>query len=282
MCLNVKWIKNPVTGQRITVPCGRCLECLNRQASEWALRIDQEARYHSVNSFITLTYNESHVPDLGHLKRSDLQNFIKRLRKKIYPQKIRVFYCGEYGSKKLRPHYHVIVFGWAPPDLRFFKFDGNIPLYRSSLVEKLWSRYYLDDSFNPAFDPMGFVTVGAVTHDSAKYCAKYLQKLRPLPLGHPPPFIGMSNRRGIGYQAIRPEMILQSGIYFGGRRFSVPRYYVKVLEEGHDLEEYKLQCSRVAQHYQWISFVQNAQILRERRKKAEKVLTALKIRGTLE
>lgn len=49
---------------------------------------------------------------LPYLRSSDCQLFVKRLRKylsKYTNEKIRVFYCGEYGPVHFRPHYHLLL-----------------------------------------------------------------------------------------------------------------------------------------------------------------------------
>ena len=203
----------------LQVPCGKCLECLNQKSTEWAYRIMDECKAHSDNCFITLTYENSP----GQLVRKDLTDFIKRLRKSLdFP--VRVFYTGEYGSHTLRPHYHLIVFGYFPTDCVFLRRDGSDNLYRSKSIEKLWT--------------FGFSSVGRVSLQSAKYCAKYLQKLQKIPANLVQPFIGMSNRPGIGYSAISPKSLASDKIYHNGHYIKIPRYYLKKLEEqGFDLSD---------------------------------------------
>lgn len=223
------------------VPCGKCIQCISQKSVEWAYRCMEEARYHANNCFITLTYNDMFLPAGGSLVRKDLTDFIKRLRKHLEPDKIRVFYCGEYGKRGKRPHYHLIVFGWSPIDRYFWQRDssGSI-LYRSPTIEKLWcADYYDPDTFEKRRVSMGFSSVGDLTFESAKYCAKYLQKLQPPPSGCASAFVGQSNRPGIGFLSIRPEILLNGGIFLNGESLPVPRYFMKKLEEGHDLFEYK-------------------------------------------
>lgn len=43
------------------------------------------------------------------LRYRDVQLFIKRLRKRLRNEKIRVFVCGEYGPVHFRPHYHLML-----------------------------------------------------------------------------------------------------------------------------------------------------------------------------
>ena len=65
---------------------------------------------HPHNAYITLTYNDDHLPANGSLQPRDLQLFWKRLRKARTPG-IRYYACGEYGDQTARPHYHAIIFG---------------------------------------------------------------------------------------------------------------------------------------------------------------------------
>ena len=227
-------------GWRI-VACGKCVSCLQAKSNEWAFRCVQESKKYKDNCFVTLTYNDTFLPDNGSLCRRDLQLFIKRLRKHIYPQKLRVFYCGEYGKKGSRPHYHIILFGWKPDDLRFFQVDKKKQvLYRSETLERLWAYRFFDDD-QKCFDyaSYGFVSVGELTFDSCKYCAKYLQKLQPAPSGCVPAFTGQSLKPGLGFDAIKPEILTNNGLYYNGKAISIPRYFIKKLAEGHDLDDWK-------------------------------------------
>ncbi|QCS36805.1 replication initiation protein [Tortoise microvirus 8] len=73
----------------------------------------------------------NYVEALPGLKKSDIQNYMKRLRKKlsIYNRKIRYYVVGEYGTKTNRPHYHLIVFGVNQDDFNLFNsewYHGSI------------------------------------------------------------------------------------------------------------------------------------------------------------
>ena len=65
--------------------------------------------------FLTLTYDNEHLPPGAELSKRDLQLFIKRLRKRN--PGIRYFAVGEYGSQKGRPHYHAVIFNLVDLDL---------------------------------------------------------------------------------------------------------------------------------------------------------------------
>lgn len=214
--------KNSEIAELMDVACGKCVECLQAKSTEWSFRIMDEVSLYPDNCFITLTYNVEHLPvdsTFGKptLCKKDLQDFMKRLRKSLDPLKVRYFACGEYGSKGSRPHYHLILFGYKPSDLVYLKTTakGEV-IYRSSWLEKLWT--------------FGFSSVGEVTVDSSKYCAKYLQKLNSYPSWVQKPFITMSNRPGIGYNAFNPSCLSSDRIYHNGKGIKVPRYYLKIAE----------------------------------------------------
>lgn len=202
---------------KVTVGCGHCTECLKKKALEWSVRIMDETKSHSENCFITLTYNNENLPAYGSLKKRDFQLFMKRLREHLEPRRIRFFACGEYGKRGKRPHMHAIIFGWCPTDLVYLKTDNGIKLYRSLELEKIWS--------------FGYSSVGMVTQRSAMYCAKYMQKLNAeVPPEKEKPFLLMSRRPGIGFNAISEKSLLTDSVYANGVRVNVPRYYLKVLE----------------------------------------------------
>ncbi|UPW41562.1 replication initiator protein [Peromfec virus RodF8_56] len=215
MCLYPFSVKNPRTGKMQTVKCGKCLECLQSQTVEWALRIVLESKQYKDNCCITLTYDNEHVPDDLQLRRRDIQLFIKSLRKKLDPLRIRVFYSGEYGEKRGRPHFHLIVFNWIPDDLQNLFIKNGEQFYVSKTVSDLWKR--------------GNILVGALTFQTAFYCAKYLQKFKGTEK-EVKPFVGMSNRPGIAYNAITYDMLKDGKIYYNGKVYPIPRYFVKVLE----------------------------------------------------
>ncbi len=63
----------------IELPCGRCVGCRMRRASDWSLRVMHEASLYEDNCFLTLTYGEGKLPPHGSLCHEDFQKFIKRL-----------------------------------------------------------------------------------------------------------------------------------------------------------------------------------------------------------
>lgn len=227
MCTNPKEIlvkkktsdPNVRVGEIIKVPCGVCLECQEAYSREWAFRIMHEASFHIENCFLTLTYANNPIE----LVRSDLQKFIKRLRKYLDPIKVRYFYCGEYGKLGGRPHYHIILFGWIPKDLIEYKKDkSGYNIWISPKITDIWG--------------LGFTTVEEITLKSAFYCCKYMQKFQKISASLVQPFIGCSTHPGIGYFAHSVSDLNTDKIYYEGKSIHIPRYYLKKLEEdGFDL-----------------------------------------------
>lgn len=160
--------KEPSTpSERVLLPCGRCIACRINKASEWANRVIHESSYVDDGCFITLTYAPESCPSDYSLRKKDFQNFLKRLRIWISRHDegcIRAFLgCGEYGDKRGRPHYHLLLLGWSPKDLVFHHTSySGMPVYTSAIVERLWAR--------------GFAPVGTLTSRSAGYVARYAKK----------------------------------------------------------------------------------------------------------
>lgn len=95
----------------LRLPCGRCIGCDVRKARDWAVRCCLEAAQHEETSFVTLTYDDDHLPADGKLDKGHLSGWLKRLRARLHPRRVRFFACGEYGETTERPHYHALLYG---------------------------------------------------------------------------------------------------------------------------------------------------------------------------
>lgn len=220
MCVNPYWLRS----ERMFVACGKCLECKMKKSNEWGFRLAHEASLHEKNCVVTLTYNDDFLPADLSVRKTETQNFMKRLRKSIYPHKVRFFACGEYGAKKGRPHYHVVLFGYCPDDLTYlYTTEKGEVLYKSESLAKVWGK--------------GFVSVGLdVTVNTAKYLSKYLQKNIGKPKSEnekQPPFVLMSNRPGIGADAVRDSWLVSGKTYLDGKYISLPKYYKEIILRRH-------------------------------------------------
>jgi len=146
----------------LQIPCGRCIGCKLERSRQSAVRCMHEAKMHSENCFITLTYSPEYEPQGKTLDKADLQKFIKRLRKFYAPKKIRYYACGEYGEKFDRPHYHICIFGHDFADKKLWQDKNGYQLFTSATLEKIW--------------PFGYSTIGPLTFETAAYTARYVLK----------------------------------------------------------------------------------------------------------
>ena len=250
-------------GRYSKVPCGKCEECCAARANNWGTRCELEGSYYSQNLFITLTYDDEHLPiynaitgeryrglknpidyalrgktyERPDLCKADLTKFLKRLNfdavKHGYSEtgkSCRYFACGEYGERGFRPHYHVIIFGLHPPDLEATqtKKEGEraIQHYRSGWIEQKWG--------------MGIVDIEEGNFGSARYVAGYIAKKHKDKgfydyMGLTAPYNVMSRNPGIGarwWNDHRDEIYNgkdQDKIYLqGGKAVKPPKYFDKL------------------------------------------------------
>lgn len=217
----------------IQVGCGKCLGCLARNAREKMIRIMHETQVNPPSCFVTLTYDDEHLPPGRSLDLDHLQKFLKKLRRKM--GLTRYFAIGEYGPETLRPHYHLILFLQDFKFDRYFwrKSDKGYPLDRSPTLETIWT--------------FGSSEIGQTSLGSASYVARYVQQKQIFKKdwreGEPiPEFTTMSRRPGLGrdwIQKFYSDVWPRDEVILDGKRFPPPRYYDKILE-GRDPELYEL------------------------------------------
>lgn len=159
----------------VTISCGRCIGCRLEKSRQWAIRCVHEAKSHKDNCFLTLTYNDEHLPKDGSLSKKDIQKFIKRVRKHYESKDIRYLYCGEYGENNLRPHYHVCLFGVDFHHDRKIYSHNNLDqrLYVSETLNKLWSKKLKK---NQPPSNIGLAVIGDLSFQSSAYVARYITK----------------------------------------------------------------------------------------------------------
>lgn len=229
--------------------CGQCLPCRINRRRQWMWRQYLEGLCHAENSFVTLTYDDEHLPDKGVLVPRDLQLFLKSLRKCISPVRVRYFAVGEYGEDNKRPHYHLSLFGVCGDTFINGKPVAEYGYVRGKLcvvggwIHECWSR--------------GFVDVREFNHLTAQYVAGYtVKKLTDWKNGQVfavPEFARMSNRPGIGADAVRTigralvdtaqgweSGDVPSQLRIGGKLVPLGRYLLdKLRSEVGFTEEYK-------------------------------------------
>lgn len=147
-------------------PCGRCGPCRINRRNIWSTRLILENTCHDESCWLTLTYDDEHLPKDHSLTREHYQRFIKSIRKQIYPKKIRYYVCGEYGDYTSRPHYHMVLFGLS------FPFTG---LADAKKVEQL---NYYDPKVIKLIKAwgQGNIHIGVVNNDSMSYNCGHITK----------------------------------------------------------------------------------------------------------
>jgi hypothetical protein len=249
------------------IPCGQCIGCRLDQSLNWAVRCEHESLYHEECYFLTLTFNDDHLPDDLSLRSWHLQDFWKRVRYDLdmefafhdgvfadmeEPPRIKYYACGEYGDLNFRPHYHACVFGLPLlklGGLDYHSSSGKFSLYRSPWLEKHW--------------PWGFVSVADFSFETAGYCARYCtKKLFKKPdeyaeVGILPERSWISNGLGKSWyqqfavETWRDDMIVNSR----GHQMSVPRAYMKWLESENLLAANDIKKARIPELEQKIKII---------------------------
>lgn len=223
--------------------------CRIRRTSEWAYRILLESYYWEHTSFYTFTYDNEHVP-IQHegrifrdsenrpsywqkqgapmtLHPKDMTDFWKKLRKKLKEKKrqIKYYYCGEYGERDGRPHYHAIIFGVRPK-------------YEEQAMADTWG--------------MGAVEGRTFNRERGQYTAGYIQKklygdkaaiIQSIcdekgsrtgaieAKGIQAPFSRMSKGIGLNFALEQKERIEKElNITVNGKNIGLPRYFIKKLD----------------------------------------------------
>lgn len=206
-CYHPISLKSPYSNVYIDVPCGKCAGCRKDLQNSWFVRFIEENKKLPCR-FITLTYDEEHIPyhidndDVIHydVDKAQLQKFFKRMRKK---NTFKYFCVSEYGGKFQRPHYHLLLFSKERID-----------------IEKYWK--------------YGFVYDLPAKRGGFKYVTKYLLKGSNVPEGSNPNFAIMSKRPAIGKDFLDNmdyDWYAENGYMDHQTRYPLPRYYRKKIYE---------------------------------------------------
>lgn len=212
-----------------------------------------ETREHEANCFITLTYDEDHLPGDRGLDRRHFQQFIRSLRnrlnrararklgklvKDLTPSErptLRYFHCGEYGDLTKRPHYHAILFGQDFADDRTaFKVEEGHTLYTSPMLEELWDKgqHLIGDAgFDACNYVAGYITK-KYTGNQSRYAYQRIDPETGEMWAVAPEYATMSLKPGIGAKAFEKyadEIYQHDSVVKDGREFPPPRYFDRLL-----------------------------------------------------
>lgn len=200
MCCNTFKIKpvNPTASHRIFCNCGFCEDCRKAERNQWTFRLMAELSARQKANwnvgFVTMTYNDANLPyyaineDINDnwersvdskfccFSRSDIRNFILRLRKYIWKHHgisgLTYMVCSEYGDSTSRSHYHAL-FAWPKGSL------NHEAMHK--LICELWcdKGFIFPKDFRGGVDKNGYhhkPFAVDCTADAARYCAKYVCK----------------------------------------------------------------------------------------------------------
>lgn len=229
-----------IDGAKVYYPCGHCNACMVNRRNEKAVRGYLESRSHTDNCFLTLTYNDDNIPrnskGIPTLRRSEFDDFIKRLRSTYVRENFRVLACGEYSPyPAFRPHYHCCLFGVSMQDI--VSHTGHYHRNSGGIICEDFRGW-----FNSKGEVKGGVEVAPFSFKTASYVAKYLVKRTDKPdyefLNIEPQFIYQSRRPALGYEFARQhrEQLLADGfIRLNGHKFPIPRSIIeRVLDKDSD------------------------------------------------
>lgn len=183
------------SGHAYTFPCGKCYCCRKTKQQRASFRIDAHRRFSNCRNcfFLTLTYASEFLPfsfdkvdyrtgelleevrsDEAILCPPDIVNFFKRFRR-YSGDKCTYFYCGEYGDKFDRPHWHAILHtNMSYKEVLYFvrlAWSVSIPF-----TEKHKGTFITEGKYRTKRLSIGRLTVSAVNMRRIRYCAKYVVK----------------------------------------------------------------------------------------------------------
>lgn len=199
----------------LTVPCGKCPACVQSRASSWFVRLAMQWKYSESAYFLTLTYNDGHLPsprrdDNGFIhydvNKNDVRLYHYRLRKALgyKSKKLKYFLVSEYGPNPengwlYRPHYHEIIFSLDVEDV--------------PKIERAWKN--------------GFVKLSEVNEERLRYVSGYSTEKLFVPCGAAPSFLMCSNGIGSAYLSEFDGFndYYRPFVPFQGTKYPLPRYF---------------------------------------------------------
>lgn len=234
----------------VPLPCRQCLGCRIDNSREFGVRSYHEAQMFEHNCFLTLTYDPKKLKSRS-LIRKDFQDFAKRLRKHFIgfqtvfhnykiSKPIRIMYCGEYGDKLGRPHFHALLYNFDFLDKKHF------------FTNKHKNKVFVSDSLNDLWGH-GLCSIGEVNFFTSSYVARYIckkingEKAKDHYQGRVPEFVQHPSQYGLGLKWLEhykgdvyPHDFVHVNVNKGSSfEMKVPRYYDNWLKKFCP-EEYKV------------------------------------------
>lgn len=209
-CTHPRTVRNPNTRKWMDVPCGHCIACRIAKTKEWTIRLMMENDCWKESCFLTLTYDDDHLPmtPCGHMTLwpDHMQKFWKNARIKLHRYKMKHdadyrFDYETYQDMKWMDEKFRIP---SPPLLKYFMAgeygDGKLDskgnsvncrphyhaiVFGTQFKEKgdWWIHHYKSNgdpvyTSNALIDlwPYGLATVDFVVPERCGYVAGYVQK----------------------------------------------------------------------------------------------------------
>lgn len=201
----------------LPVPCLKCAGCRKDRISAWADRLAfEDLTSPCGSSFLTLTFDDAHLPFNRSADKSHMTLFFKRLRyfhSKNSDSKFKYFYTSEYGDLHYRLHYHVILNNFDSGSIQ------NVQDIASAWADKAGNR-------------LGIAQLGALKPGGIRYVTEYMSYENPK-LSAAYQAIGLSPlvhhmSKGIGKNWIlahRDDIIASDGYFSNGVLRPLPYYW---------------------------------------------------------
>lgn len=233
-------------------PCGRCPACLANRQRGFMFRLDFEKDQASFYFWLTLQYDEDHVPRLpsGELcfDKSHCRAFFEHIRIKYREQQItfKHFLVSEYGPNGThRPHYHCLLLVYCPDDMSINAKYVIRQEMREYLIHQAWKYGYVcEKSYH-----------GRVISYLTKYCCKpelvgEYHTMAPFTLISPGIGLGILNQLGDARLSQMRKSLDFMIIGPNGKKQMLPRYLIEKIYpysrndrmkaiDDKDLERYK-------------------------------------------
>lgn len=181
-------------GEYYQYPCGQCLNCRINDIRAWYVRSHFECKKleRPFQYFLTLTYDDEHLPEDKVCNKRDLKLFLNNLNTS-FGLKIRYYACSDYGSINNRAHYHAIIL--------------STKKITQSQVERIWKK--------------GFVYLKPMNKNNLKYTLRYTVKKRPMDTSNPAYFRLVSKGWG---NNVNDYFTGQEYFVIEGKKYGIGKY----------------------------------------------------------
>lgn len=194
MCKCQVWQKDKKSGRYFLRPCGQCLACRVNDTRDWFVRSHFELKKleRPFHYFLTLTYDDEHLPDDGLCHKEDLKKFLNNLNTS-FGLKMRYFATSDYGSINNRAHYHAIILSSCK--------------VTPAQISRIWKK--------------GFIYLKPCNTENIKYTLRYTVKKKPFEKGDNRNFRLISKGWG---DNVAKYYAGQEYFVIDGKKYRIPEY----------------------------------------------------------